>query len=68
MTPGIGLALAIAGNLRSDRLQAGLVAIGQRQVAAAQRKFQGQRAANAARCSRHRRGGSLDRGHVGSFW
>ncbi len=45
----------------------GLVAIGQREVAAARGEFQRQRPADAAGGSRHRRGGSLDRSHVGSM-
>ena len=43
------LALAVAGDLGGDLLQPGLVAIGQRQIAAACGELQRQRAADAAR-------------------
>ena len=42
------LALAVAADLGGDRLQPGLVAIGQRQIAAARGELQRQRAADAA--------------------
>ena len=51
-------------DLGADLLQAGLVAVSERNIAAARRKLDRQRAADAAGGPRHRRGGSLDRGHL----
>src|SRR5438445_11005196 len=61
------LALRHFGDLGGNRLQAGLVANCQREVAAAHREVQRPRPADAARGSRHRSSGSLDRGHDGSI-
>ena len=51
------------GDLGGDRLQAGLVAIGEREIAAARGEFQRQRPADAAGGSGHGGSGSTDRGH-----
>ncbi|MGY3224458.1 hypothetical protein ACVIM5_005065 [Bradyrhizobium sp. USDA 4512] len=59
------LARARFRDLRGGGLQAGLVAVGDRQIAAAQRQFMRERAADAAGGSGHGSGGSRDRGHVG---
>jgi len=57
------LALAVAGNLGGDLLQPGLVAIGQRQIAAACGELQRQRAADAARRAGDGGGTSGNSGH-----
>jgi hypothetical protein len=49
-----------------DRLQPGLVAIGQRQITAARRQFKRQRPADATGGAGHGRRGSTDRSHLGS--
>ena len=54
------------GDLGGDRLQSRLVAIGQRQVAAARRQLERQRAADAAGRAGYGSGGSMDRSHVWS--
>ena len=51
------------GDLGGDRLQPRLVAVGQRQIAAARREFKRQRPADAAGSTGDGGGGSTDRGH-----
>ena len=57
------LRAARLGDLGGDRLQPGLVAVGQRQVAAARGQFERQRAADAAGRAGHGGGRSIDRSH-----
>ena len=50
-------------NLGGDRLQSRLVAVGQREIAAARRKLERQRPADTTGRAGHGGGGSTDRSH-----
>src|SRR5437868_12103797 len=61
--PRLGFSAVGFGDLRRDRLQPGFVTIGEREIAAARRKFKRQRPANTTGGAGHG-GGSTDRSHL----